>query len=483
MKTKPWVGRALGAALLAGSLSACDYINLPSENPNAISTVAVDQLFTGIQANTFFYSENMAARLAAIWTQQLAGTDRQFSAYDVYQQITSTLADDVWAGAYAGGGLVDLRKAIALAEEAGRRPYAGILKVHVAYLMGMTASFWGDVPFAQAGNFLQFPEPEVQTQAQVYAGVQQLLDEAIADLAASGAGPGRTDLNFQGNPARWTAVANTLKARFYLHWVEAQRAGGAAGTAAQTACSGNCIDKALAAAQSGITAPAGNWNAVHSAAATEANAWFQFQSDRSGYISAGFFLLNLLQQRNDPRLRFYYQAGGEGLVGSRPGANTAGAASLNTQPGAVAGPSAPQPIVSCAENQFIIAETQYYKGNLPAARSAVTAGVACSAARPGFSGTIPVPDLGPLTGRALLEEIITQKYIALFLNAEVYNDFKRTCLPNLVVTPAANPFVGMPRRFPYPQDERETNSNIRAVADVSFNTNDPLTCAQTRAQP
>jgi hypothetical protein len=61
-----------------------------------------------------------------------------------------------------------------------------------------------------------------------------------------------------------------------------------------------------------------------------------------------------------------------------------------------------------------------------------------------------------LAGAALLEAIMEEKYVALFQNTEVWNDYRRTCYPNL--TPAAGSFI--PARLVYGTDERRANANI-----------------------
>jgi hypothetical protein len=77
-----------------------------------------------------------------------------------------------------------------------------------------------------------------------------------------------------------------------------------------------------------------------------------------------------------------------------------------------------------------------------------------------------------LTGPPLLAEIMDQKYIALFLNTEVYNDYKRTCLP--AITKNAG---GMPGRPFYGQDERQSNTNIPEPGSQPLrNDNDPAAC-------
>ena len=114
-----------------------------------MATASVDQLFTGIQVNSYFLTEGQIARITATWIQQMAGTDKQFIGIDAYT-ITEESANDEFSTVYTGGGLIDIRTAIARAEDVGRRVYAGILKVHEAYMIGMTASIFGDIPYSEA---------------------------------------------------------------------------------------------------------------------------------------------------------------------------------------------------------------------------------------------------------------------------------------------------------------------------------------------
>ena len=72
--------RVLAGALLAGALGACDFVEPVTLDPNAVPDAALDQLFTGIQVNTWFFGEGQISRLTALWTQQMTGTDRQFTA-------------------------------------------------------------------------------------------------------------------------------------------------------------------------------------------------------------------------------------------------------------------------------------------------------------------------------------------------------------------------------------------------------------------
>lgn len=464
------LGRALGVALLATSAGACEFIDVTDSNPNAVPTATADQLFVGAQANTFFFVESQVARISSMWLQQMAGTDRQFAAIDVYT-LRQSDADGEFAALYAQGGLLDLRTA---QEQTERKVYQGILKIHEAHLIGMGASIWGAIPYSAAGD-PENPGATLDEQEQVYAAVQGLLDAAIADLGTgTGAPDANVDLNFGGKAANWLAVAHTLKARFYMHWVEAQGAGVAA---ANTACGGNCLDKALQHAQQGIKTNAGTWRAVHGQDARANNLWYQFMRDRSGYISAGAFGVNLLQDRGDPRLPVFYSKGqskalADVFIGSPPGNPTGdpGAQASALSNTGYGSPTFNMPIVSAAENWFIIAEAQARKGNTPAAQNALQQGVAAEEARLGVSG-IPVD--ATLTGDALFAEIMTQKYLALFLHMEAWNDYKRTCLP------AIQTFQGQsfPARLFYGETEAQTNPNIpRADQQPVRNANDPGGC-------
>lgn len=125
----------------------------------------------------------------------------------------------------------------------------------------------------------------LDAQKQVYAAIQAKLDTAVTLLAGTGTGPGAADLFYGGDKAKWLRLAHTLKARFYLHVAERQ------GNAA--------YQSALAEAQHGLQ-KIGDLTSYQSADPNEQNSWYQFTViQRSGYMSPGAFLVNLLQTRGD----------------------------------------------------------------------------------------------------------------------------------------------------------------------------------------
>ena len=461
----------LGLLALAGSLTACDdYLSGPglTEDPNQPSSATIDQVYHGMQVHNWGWHEGDVARHATMWMQQFAGTGLQMQSRDVYaigEGDLSTRFSDI----YIRGGLVDLRNIQQKARAANDNTYLGISRVWESWLIGEAASLWGDIPYSQAADTAA--KPMLDEQAAVYARVQAVLDSAIVELqSGQGAGPGAVDLVYGGDRAKWIQVANTLKARFYMHWVEAQNYSGAnhngmsAGQLqqmAQTACGGNCVQAALAAAQKGLNTNANNFLARHANLTGEENYWYQFMSVyRAGNIGAGRFLVELLRGRNDPRLTQYFAPTASGqVVGAAPGTST-----QSSQLSATRGAAAfNQPLIVHAENLLILAEAYYRQGNTAAALQNLNAARAL----------VPLPALTGIEGNALLAEIMTEKYIALFQQAEVWNDFKRTCLP--LISPAAGTeVIGRPL---YGSAERAANSNLPVpAAQPTRNDNDPAAC-------
>jgi starch-binding outer membrane protein, SusD/RagB family len=280
----------------------------------------------------------------------------------------------------------------------------------------------------------------------VYAGIQAKLDTAITQLAGTGPTPGGSDLYYGGDKTKWLRLAHTLKARYYLHTAER------AGTSA--------YQSALTQAQQGLQ-KGDDLTSYQSDDPNEQNSWYQFTViQRSGYMSAGAFLVNLLQSRNDPRLAQYFDPNAQGqYVGAAPGQQ--GSAAISDFDEARVASGFRQPMVTWAENQLIIAESAFRLGQSNLALQAVNA-VRADAGLPGL-------------GSVTLADIMTEKYIALFQNTEVWNDWKRTCLPALTPAPGT---TGIPARLLYAQSERNTNTNIPLPGDQpARNWNDPAGCS------
>lgn len=420
-----------------------------SNDPNRPTSAQAAQLFVSSQVNAYYILSGHAARVLSMWSQQMAGTDRQYIGYDQYS-VTEGLFTE-FTSTYVGGGVIDHHAIQADALASGNKTMAGISKVWEALIVAFAADNYGDVPYSEAGKPDQLT-PKLDQQASVYAALQTLLDGAIADLSAGQGTVGSLDLSLGGNNAAWIRVARTLKARLYLHTAEVTPAAYAL---------------ALTQAQLGINAVGGNLNSYHSSASGEENIWWQFIArDRDSYIRPGKFLVDLMVARNDPRLPAYFAKNDLGTYGgAAPGQGLDPDKHSNLSDARLK-PDFPQPLVTYEETQSIIAEAAFRTGNIALARTAMDA----------VRATATLPAIGAgLSGNALLTQILQEKYIALFQSTEVFQDYKRTCYPNL--TPAtAGAAAGIPARFSYPVAERSANPNIPDVgAQPKRNANDPVT--------
>lgn len=443
--------RAVTAGCLLVAAGACNSFltgDKLDSDPNRATSAQAAQLFVASQVNAYYILTGHAARVLAMWSQQMAGTDRQYIGYDQYS-VTEGLFGE-FTSVYTGGGLIDHRSIQADALANGNRTLAGIDKVWEAQIVGFAADNYGAVPYSEAGKS-DILTPKLDPQLSVYAALQTLLDGAIADLQANKGVVGSLDLSLNGNNAAWIKVAHTLKARFFLHTAEVNS---------------GAYALALAEAQQGISSPSGDLKTRHTSASGEENIWWQFIArDRDSYIRPGKFLVDLMISRNDPRIPLYFAKNDAGTYGgAAPGEGLDPVLHSNLS-GVRLVADFPQPLITYAETQAIIAEAAYRTGNIGLARSAMDALRA-------DAGLNPIG--GSLSGTALLKQILEEKYIALFQSTEVFQDYKRTCYPN--ITPATNSSAaGIPARFTYPVAERTANpANIPEVgAQPRRNANDP----------
>ncbi len=445
-------GAVLLLALFGASCS--DYLQGPglTVNPNSpVEGTALQQLIA-VQSNMFTRLEGQIARCAGVFTQQLIGSNNQQLAYCTQYGIGEGDIGAAMDAFYTGGGLVGLRNVQAAASASGDKFIEGIAKIWEGYAFGTATSVWGDLPYSEALK-PDILTPKLDAQQSIYAAVQTRLDEGIALLQAApttgNCDP--ADLIYCATTgtralqiSRWIAAANTLKARFYLHLVE--RNGNAAYTLA------------LAAAQKGIAeAPTSTTQAMHGQAPGDfrsfhgstvdfdGNIWSEFLQARQDIV-AGNVLVSILKARNDPRLAAYFSPNAAGeFIGSDennvPVPSNAAPSVVNTTVRRLL--TFRQPLVTWAENQLILAEAEYVTGDIPGATINVN----------NVRTAVGLPILAVVT----FDDVMLEKYIAMYQNIDVWSDFKRTCIP--LVRPFSTA-AEVPGRLPYGSTERTANPNL-----------------------
>ena len=438
-------------------LMACskDFLEGPDvmTDPNRATNVSADQLFNAIQAKAFFMQEGNLSRLSNIWMQTLAGTDRQMgdiSEYIYTDNETGDEMDDI----YTDGGLVDIRELQKKTEEAGNRVYLGIAKIYEVLVMSTAASLYGDLPYSEAIS--DIATPKLDSQESIYNALQVLIDEAILDLQSGQLGDllsnsPQNDVNFGGDAEKWLGAAYTLKARLYMHWAEVYP---------------SYYQLAMEAAQQGITSNMDNLQSIHSAELNEEWGYYTFYNQRDSYIRAGKHLIDLLKSRQDPRIALYFDQDADGeYTGAIPGERNPSVSNLSEAE--FLNPSHYQDLVSWEENQLIIAECAYQLGDEGSAIARLNETRRGIEARWGFE-PFSLGEAEGISGEDLLAEVMNEKFIALFLNIEIYN------VPVLVPYGGGDPLIKIPRRYYYSPDERNANPNIPTTSQQPLrNDNDP----------
>src|SRR5919202_5876431 len=120
---------AIAAAIPALGVAGCkDFLTGEglTTNPNRPSSATADQLWVGVQVNTFANWETYPFTLMPLWVGQLAGVDRQWKNYGQYRSApTDQGVDFSWQQIYGGGGLSALRQIEAQATAANNLVFRG----------------------------------------------------------------------------------------------------------------------------------------------------------------------------------------------------------------------------------------------------------------------------------------------------------------------------------------------------------------------
>lgn len=465
---------ALAAALPVLWAAGCsDFLKggeLTNNPNNPIKGNATDQnLFTAIQVNNWAMNNSEVAWSVAQWMQSLLGVARQQVGIYFYSDISNSTFDGDFIVPYTGGGLIDIRTLQAQTTAEGDSLYLGVARVMEGWIMSQTADQWGDIPYSQAGNFVTNPTPVLDTQQSVYDSTYNLLGTAIAEMTFGGNGPGSADLTYGGDATKWIALAHTLRARILLH---------------QIAKGATTYAQVLAEANLGITDASGAGDyvaAFNSSLQFSSNNWWQFMNSGGGTGRAGdmvasvgtggarkaSYLWTLLKTSADPRFNEYFDS-----TNSATGEMSDYRQSAGYQ----------QPMVTYAENELIIAEANAGMGNAAAALTALNAERASWTSANSWHQAVALTPVGSAT----MTQVMTEKYITMFQAVEVWNDWKRTCVPNLAAVGSNPIWPGIPSRILYGLTEQQTNPNIPAPGTApngAFNWNDPLGGCGTVSPP
>ncbi len=422
-------------SLLTCSFLSCeDYIagDLINSDPNNPTSVPVTAQLPAFQIALADNVGGDFSRFNSMLVQQVEGVARQWSAFNQYTGLTPNRFDDAWQNVYENT-LNEILIAKTSSTTNGYNHYIGVLNIIEAYTLMMSTDVWDDIPYTDALQGINALNPIFDTQASIYSTIYALLDEGITLLEGPSGSvtPGGEDVFYGGDVAAWIKAAHAIKARGLLKdkdYAGAMSEAGLAFTDASDNMSFQYPD------------------------ANAAGQWYRFNRDRTGDLEFHPTMRTLMTGLNDmDRLAVMDQT----FVTDHT----------------YLIPNFLQELITYREMQFIIAEADQRAGGTQAGYDAYLAGIRASFTRLGlgeaaYEAYIAQDAINPGVGNLTLETVMTQKYIAMFLQPEVYSDWRRTGIPAL--SPVSG--TAIPVRWNYPATEILFNSNAPTEGEVNIYT-------------
>ena len=427
-------------------------------DPNNPTSVNAETLLRGIELANITVQVSHIQRITGMWMGQYKGATLLYKSLGEYS-ISGEESNDTWTYIYQS---IAKQASVIREKLPSNKSYSGITKIIEANALGTAAALYGDIPFSERANNA-FPVPKFDKQVDAYAGIQKLLDEAIIDLTAvSAAAVISNDIFFAGKSTTWLRIAYTLKARYFMETRD--------------------YAKAYSAALNGINALNVSWKFIPPALVADGdfNLLNTLIDQRGGFLAtAGSYMhenlmkaaavgnRNNTKTNEDARLKYYKITG------------TAASTELG-----VAAKNAPMPLVTYEENLLILAEAGlrtvgFAEGllQLNKLRAVLKTNLGLAAA-PATGGTIlyepyvaadfnagGIENRGTLTpDKALMKEIIEERYVSLYGTILPFNDARRlrkaendVNVPIPFTTPTATQH---PERVIYAQNEINANPNL-----------------------
>lgn len=414
--------------------ASCDDKLDINQNPVQPVTTSSNLMLPGIQGNMAYhlYAHARLSTYHSFYLTTRYGTRSQEDRWD-YNQITRLGA---WRWHYfdVGSNAINL---IERAQEEGSQNYEGVAKIILAYSYLTATDSFGDMPVLEAytGDF----SPAYDRQEVVYQEVERLLNEGIENLQNSDAGDktmnAASDLIYQGNLQHWVAFAHAIKAKMYL----------------RTANFDNGYDRVMSEVNMALANwkdaifyfsnnPQRDWERNMWGPSTPSPQW-NF-ADIRNYLSYSVptdFFMNYMTVDDanltyDPRLFKLTTPGKNGTYESARASEGLDGREMDEFPNLYNGywtsDNSPMPYVLEEELQFIKAEVAYYQGNKQEALEAYREGILTNLNRLGvsedsISAYMESTKVRKAAAALEISDIMTQKYIALYLQGESWVDMRR----------------------------------------------------------
>ena len=453
-------------------LSSCDdYLDV-NDDPNRVTDVTLEALLGPAIESTARNHYTIAFTTSQIAQQTGSVFGGGADAHNEFRLETA------WTGIYLTA-LTNLDIIINQAEEEGSPHYAGVAKVLQAVNLGLATDQWGDVPWTEAFERDIELTPKFDTQESIYSVIQTLLDDAIVDLSTPNSifSPSNDDLVYEGNLEQWIKAAYTLKARYYLRLSKRQGA--------------SVANNALDALANGFSSNDDDLQIVYNEVIR--NPWHLTPAlaNNTGNFSISI-ASQLIDAMNgttyptfDPRLPIIADNDGAATYEGIENGSGEGGNSDFSETTWYSTETAPILLITYAEMKFIEAEARLIIN--PGSNEGYLAYLDGITAHMNKLGVDPAdrdnyindPSVSVNAANLSLEEIMKEKYVALFINPEAWSDLRRhdydpDIFRNFDLPAEHNPALNgqFVRRALYPNDE--LNRNLEEVEKVVRGLEEPV---------
>ena len=427
MKLKNLINVLIIFIIALSSVSCEQFFSDDNSDPNRPFDAPISAILPGIQLTIVDSYGGLWSNFGNMFVQQVEGVERQWESFNRYD-IQPVRFNQSWQQLYENV-FVEMRVVNQLAIDDGLNHYLGIAKTLEAYSLMMVSDVWGDAPYTEAGLGSTNDNPAYDDHATVIMpAIQTLLTDALTlfDGAAGPITPGSDDVIYGGDIDKWKLAAHGILARYHL------RLGNNA--------------SALAEAKMSFTSRADNMGYQYPGAGNDA-PWFGFNDVRLGDLEFNPVMGGIMTGLNDT----------DRLAVMNPTFDADHPYLTATQQ---------VDLVSYREMQFVIAETST---DAAEQHAAYLAGILASfeeldLGMTEYDAYVAQAAIDPGAGNLTMEQIMTQKYIAMFVQPEAFTDWRRTDIPSLTAVPESTSNV-IPRRWFYPENEYLFNDNAPARDD------------------
>jgi hypothetical protein len=454
--------------LVLALVSSCKKYLDVNTNPNQPTVPTLNGLLARVTQQTALNYYRVSTSTTSYYVQYLASSNAA-SPTDTYDDID---VSSTWTSLY--DNMTDIYDLHKTAGDLGATQYQGVANILMAMNLSLVHMLWGDAPYTQAFT-AETLSPAYDDAESIYDRALSLLDEGITKLEQPGsivtiptAAANNPDLIHKGKTANWIKTAHALKARLLILVSETGEYNGPAILTELAAAFASAADDAFI-----------NTFDVR-------NPWNQVAVNNRNLLLDGWLSEQFVDGMNgdtygifDPRLPFITDTTKFGDYRGTPNGKGRTGSGVNDEEtyvnrtGYYSSTSSPLFIITYEELKFIEAEVKFRANDLPGAYTAYLDGIKANMNKIGVSAAnrdayVNHASVSVGSGSLTLDLIMKEKYKALYLQPETWNDarrynyqYKDFTLPLSAVT---SEYI---RRLVYPSVETSRNGqNVPTVGGV-----------------